>query len=533
VILKITNGSATNPQTIDLSPYVDVADGDGFDIADPEMSTKIWGKSLLKPGATEALEQNVEREIAIPLKIGPIGGVGLSSLTQVLQFVGLGNQIIRSPGAVMEWQPDLASQPTYYDALSGQIDVEYRFRAEQQSWVMAKLRFFAYPFGRPAAPRAYAAASGVGPLLLISPYASGGALTVSASTQAGIAGFGGKPLGASSGVFYWGNPSLAGDAPAQLQISYVGPLPNNATNTGCAPFVAVSLLPDPLYRPLVTVPEISAPNSAVKKSSTAVASQYITSIGQDLLSFTPIAGPMTSTPSAPATNWAGDHRLFAIARSSSHPGYLQTQVNVFVGHATTASVTSADWGLYDLGTFTIRPSAYPANAGVNIALNQPSGGAMDVTALVMLPDSATWFLSPQQLQPSQLGWPNAIAQFVATTNYTNTFLLDDVLGDQFMYYGQSQTSAPPPLAGAGQQGGTLMQSNRITQYTRGLVPTPDPKNGLPTIAILGLAQNFTPSGTYVSITGTQPVPGASWANPQNLHTFGQVNVLERTRFELP
>ena len=81
---------------------------------------------------------------------------------------------------------------------------------------------FSEPFARTAAPGPLAAASAVSPVLMISPYASGGQYILGASTQAGVAGFGGqqRPLG---GVFYSGNPSLAGDAPALLQIGYAGP----------------------------------------------------------------------------------------------------------------------------------------------------------------------------------------------------------------------------------------------------------------------------------------------------------------------
>jgi hypothetical protein len=73
-----------------------------------------------------------------------------------------------------------------------------------------------------------------------------------------------------------------------------------------------------------------------------------------------------------------------------------------------------------------------------------------------------------------------------------------------------------------------------SRYTRGLVPTPDPKNGLPIIAIMGVAQPTSPSAGGVDIGyANWSVSGASWANPQNVRSMAQVNVLERTRFEFP
>jgi len=535
MILKLSNNQTANLQTVDLSPYVDVQEGDGLDLADPQFTSKVWGRSLLKPGATLALTQFTEKELVFPLLLGPIGGQSLSNLPAVLQFVTSINQIGETPGCVLEWQPDGASQPTYFDGLGAQADIDYSYRKEGQGWTKVTLRFFCAPFGRTAGPRPYAAASGVGPLLLISPYASGGANILTAS---GI-GFGASPqkgpVGASSGISYWGSPSLAGDAPTALQVSYVGPLPNTATNLGLTPYVAMSVLPDRYYRPLITTAEIAAVNATTVRSTTAIASQYLSVFtGADRMVFSPIPNQLLQTTGGPAQNYVGEHRLFAIARASNGAGTLQTQQNLYVSYPTTATVTSIDWQPYDLGTFTLRPSQYAANIGITIAVNHPHlPGALDVAGLVMLPDNSTWFLAPQSLQPSQLGWPNSTAVYTAGINYTNTFLLDDVIGDQFMYYGQSQTSAPSPLAGAGTINGTLLQSTLITPYTRGLVPTPDPKNGLPIIAIFSVAQNYTPSTTYVDIGGIEPVPGGSWANPLNLRTMAQVNVLERARYILP
>ena len=77
---------------------------------------------------------------------------------------------------------------------------------------------------------------------MISPYASGGALAIVASTT-GYGASGGKynPNGANGGVSYWGSPSLAGEAPALLQISFQGP---SEAPDGPTPATAVSLLPD-------------------------------------------------------------------------------------------------------------------------------------------------------------------------------------------------------------------------------------------------------------------------------------------------
>lgn len=93
-------------------------------------------------------------------------------------------------------------------------------------------------------------------------------------------------------------------------------------------------------------------------------------------------------------------------------------------------------------------------------------------------DNATWFLSPTMLTPSQYGCPQA-THIAPSAPYTNTLVIDDVISDQFLYRGASQTFAPSPI-------GSVWSSARITQYSRGLGPRPDPNNGLPVLAIVGV-----------------------------------------------
>src|ERR1017187_7749989 len=113
---------------------------------------------------------------------------------------------------------------------------------------------------------------------MITPYASGGANILGARG----AGFGGVQQ-ASGGVQYFGAPSLAGDAPALLQISYVGPAPKGASQTGTVPYIAVSLLPDQHYQPLITAARLGTGNGfwSVVNQQTAVASSYLTCAVQD------------------------------------------------------------------------------------------------------------------------------------------------------------------------------------------------------------------------------------------------------------
>lgn len=547
--LIISNGSIANPQSLDLSQYINFTDQSPTDPAAPQYSDKVWSRSVLREGAVLSMEQVTEKELIWDLYLNAANTTALHKLIQQI------NTIVETPGCVCQFQNDGASQPTYFDGLTGQLDITFSYWKTQSQWTEAKLRFFAQPFGRTASPRRYATASGAGPLLIVSPYASGGALSVAASTQSGVAGFGGRGFysnstSASSGVFYWGAPSLAGDAPAQLQISYVGPLPNTATNYGVVPYVAVSLLPDQYYQPLIGPTEVTslavtnpgASRTIVTTAPCGAAISYIASpiggVRADILGFSTIHA--ASPAVAPGVTWGGLHRLFAIARASAGnmngpPGMnIWTEPGPGVNGSTVAAVPlNVDWQVLDLGTVSIRPSNPGPYVQLGVALNSASGAIWgDIGGFVMLPDNSTWFLNPTQIQPSQYGFPLPIARNNGNPSapYTNTLLMDDILGDQLIYTGQSQTFAPSPL-------GSIPSSARITQYSRGIIPRPDPKMGLPILAILGVGQtniaSSTVSFTYPNgVTASQVFAGASWTSTQALPSYVQVNVLERTRYLL-
>ncbi len=118
--------------------------------------------------------------------------------------------------------------------------------------------------------------------------------------------------------------------------------------------------------------------------------------------------------------------------------------------------------------------------------------AVDVTALVTIPEAGAWFLNPSQT--TQLYGDQG-----------NGFVLDDVVGDQFTIGPQSAAPSPTPLPSS---------SIRVTPFSRGLIPAPDPKNGLPIFAVISVAPGVSP-------------------NPQTSRLSAQLAVLERTRYVLP
>ena len=212
MLLRLLSNSGTNPQTIDLTNYVRAAIEEGWDMASPAYSNRQFTTSLLKEGGTFTLENPKLKEQIIPLLITAASSTAAVAVIQQI------NQLLQTPGATAQWQDDGLSQATYFNLASGQCDIQFDYRKQQQHTYVVKMRLFSQPFGTTATPRIFAAASAVGPLLMISPYASSGNLTIAASTQAGVAGFGGRQQG-------WKPDRRAGQPRRQQEANQVVPSP--------------------------------------------------------------------------------------------------------------------------------------------------------------------------------------------------------------------------------------------------------------------------------------------------------------------
>jgi hypothetical protein len=475
--LKISNNSAANPQTVDLSPYLRLQPDQGADPYDPQYTEKVWGRSILREGATLALEQLREKEMVFPLALkGTTSSVVAGTLVQQI------NAVIHTPGATVSWQDDGMSQPTVFDLLSGQLDIEYSyFRSAGGHWTNAKLRLFTEPLGRTAGPRQYAIATAAGPVTYMAP-SSYLARTPSPGN-----------------VVYPGNASLSGDAGAQLAIGYSASIGANQIGK-----MFVSLLPDSDYMPM-SPSQIVLANVTPRSAATAPEG-FVWTFGvgsANAINFSPIAS--FNTLLTPPLAWAGQHRLLAFARASGTWGQLSTAALSLISTVTTASVgpPSNAWDLYDLGTFSIRPSepllgGRGTNAFAEIAVQVPSvagvgsNAALDIGGVIMLPDSTTWYVGP-------------------SANAENLIVIDDRLGDQSF----TSTNGAPAFNPIG----ALSPANRLTPISRGLVPRPDPRNGLPILAFVAV--------------GATPNAGGGALLPPYPQGTANVYVQERTRYVLP
>jgi hypothetical protein len=486
-LLVLTSNNPANPQTIDLTNYVVVDPGQGLDPADPAFTQRVWSRSLLKAGATLALEQLVEREMMFPLKLGPIGGVAGSpqNLSATLKLIQQINQIIETPGATMTWQPPGASQPTTFDVLSGLVESAYNYRAEQQSWEIVNLRVFTQPLGRTPAIRAYALASGPGPITYVVP-----------STYT---------TPSPNAITYYGNPSLAGDAPAKLVITTMG-----ASNSNYQAFV--SLFPDPTYPPM-SASQITNAAGGFRYTPSAPAGVVCPLFGFfDTITWTPIwQGGFFFNNFTPPIGWEGLHRIFVFARGSANPVIQWDQLYVSAAEGNLTAVSAGQgasiqpgpfWGLYDLGTVSVRGSESFNDSFLEVSKANASS-AVDIGGVFMLPDNSTWFLQ------------TGINPVTAQSNNFGSLVLDDTVAEQF---------AGGELAVVSPSGPYTNQLGVVTRtsLSRGLVPQPDPKNGLPIIAVCTMPANSA------SLPESYPALSGAYRGIET-----GVWVLEQTRYVLP
>ena len=167
-------------------------------------------------------------------------------------------------------------------------------------------------------------------------------------------------------------------------------------NTGAVPAVAVSLLPDGLYQPLVAASSITVANlnnsTSRRSAQTSVASSYLSlaTFGAnntvfDSYSFSPMSAPDSAFE--PTSAWRGNSVFLLLPRERCGGGasaILTSQAGPLVQANTTAAIgpIGLDWGLYDLGTYSLRASEYPqANVEVQATLTTVNASAaLDVGA---------------------------------------------------------------------------------------------------------------------------------------------------------
>lgn len=395
--IDAVNTAYTSP--LDLSDYIDVSQGSGLDPADPNFSDKVFSHSLLKEGGTLALEDLKLKEMVFPLVLTAANHVAGAALVQSI------NSAINSAGAVVEWRDAGASQYTYFDLASGQIDPEYDYRrAHGNQWVLkGKLRLFVQPLGRGAATAS--------PLLV----ASG----------TGFAVHGTVPL--LTFVPRISLTPIGGDAPALLQAGI------NGAGSGVLPVSAISVLPDTAF---VAMPQYvggATSGYVIGSASGAVGGTFLSASSGSLVNAIAWPTPFDAAVAAGVTfapaRYAGQYRLLALARAQGATGSLSAITTGFGKTTTAVSVPVGDWKLLDLGVLSVAEgqNLTPPFTQLGLFIGAPSGAsAVELTAVFVLPEWSTCFVKPDS---SVVLWSGQPA-FDGVFGYGAGQIYDAVYGSQ-------------------------------------------------------------------------------------------------------
>lgn len=343
--------------------FLDVEAGRGMEPGDPKFTEKVFAKSLLKQGATLALETLHEKELVFPLKLHASTKDGVTAAIREI------NMIVNTAGCLLKWKDEGASAPTYFNLISGQLDDEYDFRVGQNNWLKCRLRLFTQPLG---------VSTKLGPR----------ALTISSSAT--TISIGTAPL-----ATFTATGMLAGDAAALIQAQLVA-----EGTEAISKYLAFSVLPAS-YVPFIPAPSMPglASHSFVTAANTPGATYAHVVNPEDELA-------IWKAPSTTRFSYVGEQRLLVLARTPSgasvQPIFRRSEsdneilgISESMGVATPAA-TSA-WQTLDLGAISTASSTLALNAPYGFAIEPLLGGgasrAIDVAAVVQLPEISTCFVN--------------------------------------------------------------------------------------------------------------------------------------------
>lgn len=454
--------------TINLTQYLTVEQGAGMEPGDPQFTEKVFARSLLKTGATLALEHLREKEMIFPLKLKAATKVALANLVREL------NIILNTPGARVEWQDEGASQPTFFDLISGQFDDEFDYRLSEKNWLKGKLRLFTGPLG-------YKNEKGPRPLVV-----SNVPTTIK--------------VGTSPVVVFNASGPLAGDGAALMQVQISSHM--------AGMFGAVSVLSSPSFTPWVPITAAGATHLTFLSSATAPGPTYGHWIPNEAEYGDVVANYMQEGALAPL--YAGDQRILLSCRTPFGGRQVGVQVAIpslfsnFSWEGPVATVGSGElgrWELLDLGVVSSASGTLamgmPWNVGIRVASMSafPASSAVDVAGIIVLPEAHTcWF------QPFGAGLISEEVPLVFD-GVTNTI--------------HAGASMGVPASGIPALPGRVFSD--VTLYTRGAIPQLIPAASPPIVAVLALKANGGESPESLRPSFITSVEVA-------------INVLERTRY---
>lgn len=350
----------------DLSPYVRLQPGEGFDPFDPDMLEYGLTESdgLEGPGLLSAMSG--AREMVFPLHVSPTKTSDYADTKQGLhdQLRDINACLANANGTLCSWQDEGATSGTKYDVLSARFESDYSFRRSQKLWASGVLRVWTRPYGHTGTYRNLGTAVGTG---------VGVALAV--------------PAG-----------SVGGDVPARMNV---GVLLGSYGHLDTVRAAGVAVVPSGYAW---DVPVASIALSGAWASMTDPAGLGSVSIGL-------YAGASVHDPAlfrdrltvalSPATMYKGRNRILAVAKGGYYgaklSAYNDEGVRLGACDATVVSLTGHQ--VMDLGVLEVEPAISQATIAFQIGFGAegsrwdaipstlPAEGAR-INRLMILPDDA-------------------------------------------------------------------------------------------------------------------------------------------------
>lgn len=364
--------------SLDLSPYVRVTPGEGWDpFADP--FTPQFGDNPLGDGQPLLGVTANNRDGIWPVHLTAATKDGLHDLIASIRI-----ELDKDGPMLVEWRDDSATASTFFTVVYGKfVPDEWNYRRSQHNWASGKLKLTVKPYGHTGTYRYYNGVSGTAAAL--------------AFPLAGAMEGDGEP---DSIILVDTNDGGVPTAPGgTLDSSY--------------PLIPFAAMVPSGYQWFLGASRISG--GSIVGASGAIASMVrsadFNSSGEGhTFSFGATIG---QPPNAQAI-WKGRNRVLLVARTGSSQGvYVSAEDQRGRAIGPTAMIAGANaagrpWSVVDLGAFTVDASAAQppifvnARTAVGGAPTGAAGGPLEITGVFVLPEDRTTLVTDTDL-PSSWG----------------------------------------------------------------------------------------------------------------------------------
>lgn len=159
VSLRLVAGTTSK---LDLTQYLILQEGEGFDPADGDFLQPVFNDSSIGAGQGLVNIDTQNKEFQFPLHLKSATKDGLHTLIRTLRLK------LSEPGVLVEWRDQGATDVTYHDLEFGRFDPDYKFHRARHNWVRGNLRCWCRPYGHTATERIAGTGAGSGFMRIVS-----------------------------------------------------------------------------------------------------------------------------------------------------------------------------------------------------------------------------------------------------------------------------------------------------------------------------------------------------------------------------